>query len=81
MVIAKVVDEMVSTQKQDHLFGQKLLVVQPVELDGSDWGDEVLRSMGRTRALETESSWCRTAMLQCTSSGASTFLSKPPSSA
>ena len=42
MVIGKVVDEIVATQKVDSLFGQKLLLVQPLDLEGADWGEAVL---------------------------------------
>jgi microcompartment protein CcmK/EutM len=34
MIISRVVGDIVSTQKNPHLEGYKLLVVQPVELDG-----------------------------------------------
>ncbi|MFQ5707332.1 MAG: EutN/CcmL family microcompartment protein [bacterium] len=34
MIISRVVGDVVSTQKNSHLEGYKLLLVQPVELDG-----------------------------------------------
>lgn len=34
MIISRVVGDIVSTQKNSHFEGYKLLVVQPVELDG-----------------------------------------------
>ena len=42
MIIAKVIDELVSTKKKDHLYGQKLLLVQPLDLDGKEQGEPVL---------------------------------------
>ncbi|HSR50612.1 MAG TPA: EutN/CcmL family microcompartment protein [Acidobacteriota bacterium] len=42
MVIGKVVDEMVATHKKEPFHGQKLLVVQPLSLEGEDWGEAIL---------------------------------------
>jgi ethanolamine utilization protein EutN len=42
MLIARVVGELVSTQKHASHEGLKLLLVQPLNLDGSDRGDAVV---------------------------------------
>lgn len=42
MLIAKVIGEVVATQKHESHVGQKLLIVQPLELDGSNRGDAVI---------------------------------------
>src|SRR5438105_3723732 len=42
MLIARVVGELVATQKHASHEGCKLLVVQPLNLDGSDRGDAVV---------------------------------------
>ena len=42
MLIAKVVGEVVATHKHGSHEGQKLLIVQPLELDGSNRGDAVI---------------------------------------
>lgn len=42
MLIARVVGELVATQKHSSHEGCKLLVVQPLNLDGSDRGDAVV---------------------------------------
>jgi microcompartment protein CcmK/EutM len=42
MLIARVLGELVSTQKHASHEGRKLLLVQPVNLDGSDRGDAVV---------------------------------------
>ena len=42
MLIARVVGEMVATQKHTSHEGRSLLVVQPLNLDGSDRGDAVV---------------------------------------
>src|SRR5882757_9530592 len=42
MLIAKVVGELVATQKHVSHEGLKLLLVQPLNLDGSDRGDAVV---------------------------------------
>ena len=42
MLIARVVGELVATQKHPSHEGRKLLVVQPLNLDGSDRGDAVV---------------------------------------
>jgi ethanolamine utilization protein EutN len=42
MLIARVVGEVVATQKHASHEGTKLLVVQPLNLDGSDRGDAVI---------------------------------------
>lgn len=42
MLIGKVIGEVVATQKHVSHEGQKLLVVQPLELDGTNKGDAVI---------------------------------------
>ena len=42
MLIARVVGELVATQKHPSHEGRKLLLVQPLNLDGSDRGDAVI---------------------------------------
>jgi microcompartment protein CcmK/EutM len=42
MLIARVVGELVATQKNASHEGRKLLLVQPLNLDGSDRGDAVV---------------------------------------
>jgi ethanolamine utilization protein EutN len=42
MLIAKVIGEVVATHKHKSHEGQKLLLVQPLELDGSNRGDAVI---------------------------------------
>jgi ethanolamine utilization protein EutN len=42
MLIARVVGELVATQKHASHEGLKLLLVQPLNLDGSDRGDAVI---------------------------------------
>lgn len=42
MLIGKVVGELVSTQKHSAHENQKLLLVQPLNLDGSDRGDALV---------------------------------------
>ncbi len=42
MLIARVVGEVVSTQKHPSHAGQTLLLVQPLNLDGADRGDAVV---------------------------------------
>jgi ethanolamine utilization protein EutN len=42
MLIARVVGELVSTQKHASHEGRKLLLVQPLNLDGSNRGDAVV---------------------------------------
>jgi ethanolamine utilization protein EutN len=42
MLIAKVIGELVATQKHSSHEGRKLLLVQPVHLDGTDRGDAVV---------------------------------------
>ncbi|MBZ5580159.1 MAG: EutN/CcmL family microcompartment protein [Acidobacteriia bacterium] len=42
MLIARVIGELVATQKHPSHEGRKILVVQPLNLDGSDRGDAVL---------------------------------------
>lgn len=42
MLIARVVGELVATQKDPSHEGRKLLLVQPLNLDGSDRGDAVV---------------------------------------
>jgi len=42
MVIARIVGSVVSTQKNPKLEGAKLLLAQPLDLDGKDWGPAVI---------------------------------------
>ena len=42
MLIARVIGDVVATQKTPSHVGRKILVVQPLNLDGSDRGDPVL---------------------------------------
>jgi len=42
MLIARVIGELVSTQKHSSHHGRKALVVQPLDLDGSNRGDPVI---------------------------------------
>jgi ethanolamine utilization protein EutN len=42
MLIARVIGELVATQKHASHVGRKLLLVQPLNLDGSDRGDAVI---------------------------------------
>ena len=42
MLIARVVGELVATQKHPSHEGRKLLLVQPLNLDGSDRGDALV---------------------------------------
>ena len=42
MLIARVLGEVVATQKHSSHEGRKILMVQPLNLDGSDRGDAVL---------------------------------------
>jgi microcompartment protein CcmK/EutM len=42
MLIARVIGEVVATQKHPSHEGRKVLVVQPLNLDGSERGDAVL---------------------------------------
>lgn len=42
MILGRVVDEVVASQKHSSHEGRKLLVVQPINLDGSDRGDVIV---------------------------------------
>ncbi len=42
MLIARVIGELIATQKHDSHQGRKALLVQPLELDGSNRGDPVI---------------------------------------
>jgi ethanolamine utilization protein EutN len=42
MLIARVIGDVVATQKDASHIGRKILVVQPLNLDGSDRGEAVL---------------------------------------
>lgn len=42
MLIARVIGEMISTQKHRSHVGRKALVVQPLELDGTNRGDALI---------------------------------------
>jgi ethanolamine utilization protein EutN len=42
MILARVVGNVVATQKDARYEGSRILVVQPIDLDGSKLGDELL---------------------------------------
>ena len=42
MTLCKVIGTIVSTQKNEHLKGKKILIVQPIALDGSFIGKDIL---------------------------------------
>jgi ethanolamine utilization protein EutN len=42
MILARVVGTVVATQKHASYTGSKLLVVQPLDIDGADHGDEII---------------------------------------
>ncbi len=42
MLIARVIGELVSTHKHQSHVGRKALIVQPLDLDGTDRGDAVI---------------------------------------
>lgn len=42
MILARVVGNIVATQKNDRYEGGRILIVQPIDLDGSDLGSELL---------------------------------------
>jgi len=42
VVIGRVVGSVVATQKNASFVGSKMLLVQPLDLDGSDYGQEIL---------------------------------------
>lgn len=42
MILARVVGNVVATQKNDRYEGGRILIVQPIELDGSDSGSQLL---------------------------------------
>lgn len=42
MILGRVVGNVVATQKHDKFRGRKLLLVQPINLDGEDEGNEIL---------------------------------------
>jgi ethanolamine utilization protein EutN len=42
MILGRVVDEVVASQKHSSHEGRKLLVVQPIHLDGSDRGEVIV---------------------------------------
>lgn len=42
MILGRVVDEVVASQKHSSHEGRKLLVVQPINLDGSDRGEAIV---------------------------------------
>ena len=39
MIIAKVIGNVVATQKDPKFTGKKLMIVQPIEVDGKEYGD------------------------------------------
>ncbi|HXJ93452.1 MAG TPA: EutN/CcmL family microcompartment protein [Terriglobia bacterium] len=63
MVIGRVIGDIVATQKAPSHEGRKILVVQPLNLDGSNRGDEVLAldavdaGVG-DRVLVATEGWC-----------------------
>jgi ethanolamine utilization protein EutN len=42
VIIAKVVGHVVATQKQQAHEGKKILLIQPLDVDGQPWGDTVV---------------------------------------
>jgi ethanolamine utilization protein EutN len=42
MLLARVIGNVVATQKNDRYVGGRILVVQPLALDGTDEGDQIL---------------------------------------
>jgi ethanolamine utilization protein EutN len=42
MVLARVIGNVVATQKNDRYEGSRILVVQPLALDGTDQGEQLL---------------------------------------
>ena len=42
MIIARVVGNVVATQKHEAHEGKKILLIQPVDLEGQPWGDVVV---------------------------------------
>ena len=42
MVLARVIGNVVATQKNDRYEGSRILLVQPLALDGTDEGDQLL---------------------------------------
>jgi len=42
MVLCKVIGTLVATQKNEHLKGQKILIVQPIDLDKNFIGRDIL---------------------------------------
>ena len=42
MTLGKVIGTLVATQKNEHLKGRKILIVQPIDLDGTYIGRDVL---------------------------------------
>ena len=42
MIFGRIVGNVVATQKNKHLFGKKLLLVQPLDCQGRPYGTEVL---------------------------------------
>jgi microcompartment protein CcmK/EutM len=42
MILGRVVGNVVATQKNKHLFGKKLMIVQPIDCQGNNAGNEIL---------------------------------------
>jgi microcompartment protein CcmK/EutM len=42
MILARVVGNVVATQKNENLVGKKLLLIQPVDIEGLSYGSEIL---------------------------------------
>ena len=42
MIIARVIDNIVATQKHKSHVGRKILLVQPLDLEGQDYGDPIV---------------------------------------
>lgn len=42
MIVGRVVGSVVATQKNESFVGFKMLLVQPVDLEGNDYGPEIL---------------------------------------
>ena len=69
MIIARVVGNIVATQKNADFVGTKILIVQPLTLDGRKWGDELLAVDGvdagpGDRVLVVQEGWSASHVVQ-----------------
>lgn len=63
MLIGRVVDQLFATQKESVFEGRRLLLVQPLNLDGGEQGEPVLAVEGvdagiGDRVLLAQEGWC-----------------------